>query len=106
MKIQIEANKIRERDLNLLLLEEMYSSAEFRQWIREKVGLPSDARFDCGRHLVADAFGESDVELDFESESGVCRVLVEDKIDARFQPDQILRYSNERSITSAKEWTA
>jgi hypothetical protein len=93
MKIKLEASKIRERDLNLLLLEEMYSSAEFRQWIREKLGLPSDASFECGRHMVVDALGESDLELDFASESGVCRVLVEDKIDARFQPDQILRYS-------------
>jgi hypothetical protein len=92
MKIRLEPSKIRERDLNLLLLEEMYSSADFREWIREKLGLPCDASFDCGRHQVVEAFGESDLELDFASQSGVHRVLVEDKIDARFQPDQILRY--------------
>jgi hypothetical protein len=92
MKIKLEPSKIRERDLNLLLLEEMYSSADFRQWISKKLGLPSDASFDCGRHQVVEEFGESDLELDFASQSGVYRVLVEDKIDARFQPDQILRY--------------
>ncbi len=92
MKIRLEASKIKERDLDLLLLEEMYSSADFRQWIREKLGLPCDASFDCGRHQVVEAFGESDLELDFVSQSGVYRVLVEDKINARFQPDQILRY--------------
>jgi hypothetical protein len=92
MKIQLEPSKIRERDLNLLLLEEMYSSADFQQKIREKLGFPPDASFDCGRHQVVEAFGESDLELDFVSQSGVYRVLVEDKIDARFQPDQILRY--------------
>ena len=93
MKIQLEARKIRERDLNLLLLEEMYSSAELRQWMREKVGFPCDATFESGRLMVVDAFGESDLELDFASESGLYRVLIENKIDARFQPDQILRYS-------------
>jgi hypothetical protein len=93
VKIHLEASKIRERDLNLLLLEEMYSSGDFREWIREKLGLPRDASFDSGRQFVVDAFGESDLELDFASESGVYRVLIENKIDARFQPDQILRYS-------------
>jgi hypothetical protein len=93
MKIRLEASKIRERDLNLLLLEEMYSSADFREWIREKLRLPCDTSFDSGRQFVVDAFGESDIELDFASECGVYRVLIENKIDARFHPDQILRYS-------------
>ncbi len=93
MKIHFDSSTVRERDLDLLLLEEMYVSPAFRQWIAQKLGLPLDAAYSAGHHSVKDAFGESDIELDFATEAGVYRVLIENKIDARFQLDQAIRYT-------------
>jgi hypothetical protein len=93
MKIHFESSNVRERDLDLLLLEEMYVSPAFRQWIAQKLSLPLDAAYSAGHHSVRDAFGESDIELDFATEAGVHRVLIENKIDARFQLDQAVRYT-------------
>jgi hypothetical protein len=92
MKMHFDSSTVRERDLDLLLLEEMYVSAPFRLWIVEKLRLPLDAEYAGGRHMVSAAFGESDIELDFATEAGIHRVLIENKIDARFQLDQAERY--------------
>ena len=93
MKLHFDSSTVRERDLDLLLLEEMYVSATFRQWVAQKLSLPVDAEYAEGRHMVRDAFGESDIELDFAIGAEVYRVIVENKIDARFQLDQAVRYT-------------
>jgi hypothetical protein len=93
MKPHFDSSNVRERDLDLLLLEEMYVSPAFQQWIAQKLSLPPGADYSAGHHSVRDAFGESDIELDFATKAGVYRVLIENKIDARFQLDQAVRYT-------------
>lgn len=86
---------LRERDIDLLLVEEFYSSESFRNWfIENTIGtrlFPS--RF-CGVwHSVMHKTGESDLEVDFlDSDGKRLRALIENKINAEFQPKQALRY--------------
>ncbi len=86
----------RERDIDLLLVEEFCSSARFRSWFLEQT---VSARFVAGKFVgawhsvVHPSLGESDLEVAFEGpDKGGFRLLIEDKIDAVAQPDQAERY--------------
>jgi hypothetical protein len=84
-----------ERDLDLLLLEELTSSVAFCRWfVSRAVSWPSQFRsLRSVRRSVTRSSGESDLELTVQLESGtVARLLIENKIDAAFQPDQSDRY--------------
>ena len=86
---------ISEREIDLLLLEELHVSAEFRSWFVSQVFGTS---VQCAKFLAAwhsvdhSSLGESDLVLKFEDVSEkMTAILVEDKIDAPPQPDQAVR---------------
>lgn len=85
-----------ERDIDLLLLEEMYSSTEFQDWLINKVfGTGNVAhKFQGAWHSVTDSeLGESDlVFIDEVGKDKQRAILIENKIDAPFQPNQARRY--------------
>lgn len=88
-----------ERDLDLIILDLLYSSSAFRAWLLEAVAPDlgakgQDCRFAGAWHSVIDELGhESDIEAEWHlPDGGRFTVLVEDKIDARCQPDQAVRY--------------
>jgi hypothetical protein len=94
---------IYERDVDLLLLEEFNCSPSFCAWFLLKLGLSHTNRtlIACAaRHSVASAsdddVGESDLEIVFDFDTSEGRksllVLLEDKVMARFTPDQPARY--------------
>ena len=87
---------ISEREIDLLLLEEMYVSAEFRSWFFTQVFGTSVqfAQFVAAWHsLDHSSLGESDLVIKFTDISGkMTAILVEDKIDAPPQRDQAVRY--------------
>lgn len=91
----LHPSDIRERDIDLLILEELYASPSFqRHFLTCLQGvIPLDAVFQRCGHSIANSIGQSDLEVTFQDSTGKnWRVLIENKIDAEFQPDQAGRY--------------
>lgn len=83
--------KIYERDMDLVLIEEIESSEEFRAWLVARVfGRDCFASHIGARHSVVDATNrESDIVFQFEAAAeGPSAILIENKIDAMAQPNQ------------------
>ena len=81
-----------ERDIDLLLLEELHANPAFVAWFGAQCGV-SDARFDGAWLSVSDADGETDVLLRVHAANGRVGVLIEDKVAAGEQPNQGARYT-------------
>jgi len=84
-----------ERDIDLLLLEEFVASPDFVEWFARAAGLdwPGELRLVRAGRGVTQSMGESDLELVVAAAADFRAVLlVENKIDASFQPDQAARY--------------
>jgi len=82
-----------EREIDLLLLMALHSSASFRAFVAEKAAGTAGLEFVDAWRGVADQAGESDLCVLFKDADGQrLAVLIEDKIDAAFQPDQAGRY--------------
>ena len=82
-----------ERDIDLLLLEEFVASAAFRSWFLSQIGVDQTAVLAEAHHSVTTANGESDLELTFQADTGAVKILIENKVDAAFQPNQPERYA-------------
>ena len=86
---------VSERDLDLLLVEEFIASSDFCAWFLSQIGSNalSHVKLASVKKSVTDTTGESDVEARFEDEQGAALVLlIENKINAGFQPQQAERY--------------
>lgn len=85
-----------ERDIDLLLLEELSVSEGFAAWLAEKAFGTSSLYYRTlgAWHSVTDPeFGESDVVLIFQATNNKnCAILIENKIDALPQTEQAQRY--------------
>jgi hypothetical protein len=86
---KIEA--VTERDIDLLLLEELNVSNDFSLWFYSVITNSNDGPLCKGAwHSISDAtLGESDLVVIYEN--GIA-VLIENKIDALAQPEQGVRY--------------
>jgi hypothetical protein len=82
---------INERDLDLLIVEQLHTSQLFVKWLTDELGL-TGARFDRALHSVVAEHGETDVLVFFKMGSKRVAVMIEDKIGAAFQPQQAERY--------------
>ena len=91
---------VAERDIDLLLLEELHSSASFRSWMIAHVlgpGFGAVAFVGAWHSLTDPGLGESDLVLLSKTPTGeTIAILIENKIDAPPQPDQALRYREAR----------
>jgi hypothetical protein len=85
---------VNERDIDLLLVEELMSSPNFLSWFLNQIGLDSNGGLSHINHSVNTTNGESDVEVDVHYGDELVRVLIENKIDAPLQPRQAERYSD------------
>jgi hypothetical protein len=83
---------LRERDVDLLLREELYVSKAFQRFFSMLGGDFRGSRFVRARHSVDRYAGESDLEVDVTVAGHSIRLLIEDKIDAQFQKGQAERY--------------
>lgn len=87
-----------ERDIDLLILDLLHTSSQFREWLLQSVAndlvLPGDdPEFLGAWHSVNTPNGESDIEAEWQLAGGArLVVLIEEKLGAAFQPDQGLRY--------------
>lgn len=89
---RIELGGVTERDIDLLLLEELVVSADFRDWFGIQAGLEMPQSLDGAARSVVTSTGESDLEVTYRREDLRTRLLVENKIDAAFQRRQAERY--------------
>jgi hypothetical protein len=85
---------VSERDIDLLLVEEFMASPDFLSWFLSKIGMTSNGCLHRVHHSVNTSNGESDIELEIKSSNGLEKVLIENKIDAGFQPKQAKRYDD------------
>lgn len=103
-KIPIEA--VYERDIDLLVLEELWANDDFRREFGSLVGLSSDQnlKFEGAWHSVClSTLGESDLVVKFSDQDGsIHAVLVENKINAIPQPDQAVRYRKRGEVGIAE----
>lgn len=87
---------VRELHIDLLFLEEFYSSESFREWfITNTIGTENLVK-DILRteHSVFELERESDLEIAFGGTKGEVLFLIENKINAQFQPNQAEDYKN------------
>jgi hypothetical protein len=84
-----------ERDLDLVFIDLLVGWPAFGTWLENQLdGLPSGGEWQEVAHSVVHApTGESDLELTWHhTQHGRELILIENKINARFQPDQAERY--------------
>src|SRR4051812_10323813 len=80
-----------ERDIDLMLLEEMHCDPEFVSWIAKFAGI-RDASLHLAHHSVYCGNGETDVLAQMDTPDGRVALMIEDKIGAEMQPRQAERY--------------
>jgi hypothetical protein len=99
---------VAERDIDLLLIEELHVDSSFRSWFYELVWGASDhdLTFLGAWHSLTDSeHGESDIVVLVEGLEGrKLAILIEDKIDAITQPNQAGRYRIRGDAGIEKEW--
>jgi hypothetical protein len=91
----LNVNRIREKDVDLLLVEECMAGPDFWRWflVQGFPELPRPDRLVELRRSVGEIQGESDLELAYTLPDGtVERLLIENKINAELQPKQAIRY--------------
>jgi len=95
-KPRFPLSAVQERDLDLLLAEELVCNPSFGRWFLGALGDErlADAEIHEVRHSVGHPIlGESDLEVTVTTAAGDrVLLLIEDKLDAPFQPDQPDRY--------------
>ncbi len=90
-----EVRSFAERDIDVLLAEELRVNPEFARWFADCSGLPKsvDTPASCVRISVVSENGETDVEAQFTTPSGNrIALLVENKIAHSLSLDQLRRY--------------
>lgn len=101
-------DRVRERDLDNFLVEELHASRDFRDWFVSCLGDSFQEPSDCNIHLqkspprLQDA-RQTDVQIGWFDHAGTirARILIESKVTADFQPGQVDAYVAELSAARA-----
>ncbi len=89
----LPVESIQERDLDLLLLEELSSDRSFREWFVNALNLPPvDSFLGAWKSISAFGLGETDLLFSYKSEQSTLFLLLENKLDTHFQEEQYSRY--------------
>lgn len=86
-----------EREVDFVIVQLLETSVDFRRWLvsQSVPDLEVSSYLGSVMHATYAGEGESDIEFGFRSVTGDRHVvLIEDKIDASKQPDQVERYFN------------
>lgn len=90
--IPVEA--IQERDIDLILLEELSTDPAFCEWFINELRLPKfSTKVGAWRSVTDFGLGETDILFSYNSENRSIYVLIENKLDATFQEGQYNRYT-------------
>lgn len=88
-------HKFIERDIDMLVAEELRVNPAFAEWVISRIGLAEKLSFPAfeTRVSVVEDGSEADVIASFRTSSGgIHRLFVENKIDAGMMPEQLERY--------------
>jgi len=99
----IPVESIQERDIDLLLLEELSVNKTFCSWLVKELNFPKySSSINVLRSISDFGLGETDILFSYNSENQKIFVLIENKLDASFQHEQSERYTK-RSIQYVNE---
>lgn len=90
----LEISGISERDVDLVILEELSVSPRFRERFLAAIGLPPRASLVVEKAVrsATDSIGESDLLVRMTDDERTIALFIENKVFAAFQPDQAERY--------------
>lgn len=89
----IPVESIRERDVDLILLEELSTDNSFCEWFIRELDFPNLTSVNgAWRSLTAFGLGETDILFSYNSNDQKIFVLIENKLDTSFQNEQFNRY--------------
>ena len=98
---------INEREMDLLFLNELHSNRDFNEAFLKHTLKVANSDFVGAWRGVFNSFGETDLLVIASSASGQrTAILVEDKIDAGFQPNQAQRYRSRGMAGVSVSWEA
>lgn len=101
-KTILPVESILERDVDLILLEELVTDNSFCYWFTNELNLPEFVSSNGAWRSISDfGLGETDILFSYNSSDAKIFVLIENKLDASFQDTQFERYSKR-----AKEYTS
>ena len=84
---------VQERDVDLLLLEELNVDFDFAHWFISTLNLPDLTSVIGAWRSVSDfGLGETDILFSYQSNNDKVYLLLENKLDASFQENQAVRY--------------
>ena len=89
----IPVESIRERDVDLILLEELSTNNSFCDWFIRELDLPILTSVNgAWRSISAFGLGETDILFSYNSNNKKVFILIENKLDIAFQNEQFNRY--------------
>lgn len=89
----LPVESIQERDVDLILLEELSTDNSFCEWFIRELDLPNLTSVNgAWRSISAFGLGETDILFSYNSSDKKIFVLIENKLDATFQNEQFNRY--------------
>ncbi len=90
----LPVESIRERDVDLILLEELSINITFSEWFINELDLPKLTSMNGAWRSISDfGLGETDILFSYNSNDNRIFVLIENKLDATFQDEQFERYT-------------
>jgi hypothetical protein len=92
--------RVRERDIDLLLLEELCCTPEFLKWFFERVTnkTPTELTLVEAKHSVFASLGQTDIELAVDDAGRRFVFLIENKVGRTKQPRQSARYAKRHGL--------
>ncbi len=102
MRNDISLPRLYERDIDVLVQEELLFNQHVASLFGSRLGLPTPIQITRCALSVSDASGETDIEARFSAEGCYGALLIENKIDAAFQPRQPERYRERAAALSEK----
>ena len=94
------AESIQERDIDLILLEELNTNKDFCKFMIDLIKLPKISSNNLAwKSVVGFGIGETDLLFSYKSKNEIIFILIENKLDADFQNNQFSRY-----LTRAKKY--
>ena len=99
------SESIQERDVDIILLEELNCNKNFCKFLLKEKDLPTVTSYHIAYKSVSDyGIGETDILFSYENNGEKIFVMIENKLDAEFQLDQFVRYQKraENYLTEKK----
>ncbi len=86
--------KAREREIDSLVVEELYSSSEFQRWLLKKIDMKGSYQFRGAWKSYTENFTSTEIDIFtiFHAAEHRIAILIENKIDAPERPRQPERY--------------